>query len=87
MEYICYIELGDSTVPVMDIVEAGEIDAVYAHARGLMRENPASTMATIYRGDALVGSLRKDPATSAIRRAARGPNATPRPDAGIPRRR
>lgn len=87
MEYVCYIELADSTVPVMDIVEAGDVDAACDHARWMMGEHPASTTATIYLGDALVGSLRKDPASSAIRRTRRGPNATPRPVSGIPRRR
>ncbi|WP_339928600.1 hypothetical protein [uncultured Brevundimonas sp.] len=87
VEYVCYIELGNSTVPLMDIVEAGGIDAACEHARWMMGEHPSSTMATIYLGDAMVGSLRKDPTSSVIRRAGRGPNATLRPAAKIPHRR
>jgi hypothetical protein len=87
VEYICYIELADSAVPVMDIVEAGAIDTVYEHARRMMGEHAGSTTATIYLGDALVGSLRKEPAPPPKGGAAPSPSPGLRPAAGIRPRR
>ncbi|MFT4913637.1 MAG: hypothetical protein ACI9YM_002238 [Brevundimonas sp.] len=87
MEYICYVEIGDSTVPVMDIIEADDISAVHDHVRGMMAEHPASSTATIYLGDVLIGSLVKDPTPASTGAVAITPGPALAPVAGIRPRR
>lgn len=82
MDYICYVEIGDSTVPVMDIVEADDISAVYDHVRGMMAEHPASSAATIYLGDVLIGSLVKDPTPASTGAGVISPDPALPPAAG-----